>query len=102
MVSDGAPPVDQALDRARESARQVGGWPTDAEGEILLRLAAQCPRPATIVEIGSWHGKSTIWIANGARLVGGRVFAIDPHEGSFEDPTAHTLNILNANLARAG
>jgi len=92
----------EALDRAREAARDVGGWLTDAEGEILLQLAAACPPSAAIVEIGSWHGKSTIWIANGARLSGGHVFAIDPHEGSFEDPSAHTLAILNANLARAG
>jgi len=95
-------PVDQALERARESAREVQGWLTDAEAEILLTLAAGCPPSGTIVEIGSWHGKSTIWIANGARLVGGRVFAIDPHEGSFEDPTPHNLAIMSANLAGAG
>ena len=91
-----------AIERARAAARPVAGWLSDAEGELLFALAAECPPSATIVEIGSWHGKSTIWIASGARLVGGHVFAIDPHEGSFEDRTAHTLTILNTNLANAG
>src|SRR6185295_15439005 len=80
----------------------VAGWLTDAEGELLFSLAAHCPPAATIVEIGSWQGKSTIWIASGARRIGGHVFAIDPHEGSLEDPSARTLEFLTANLAEAG
>jgi predicted O-methyltransferase YrrM len=90
------------IERARAAARPVAGWLTDAEGELLFDLAANCPPSATIVEIGSWHGKSTIWLASGARLVGGRVVAIDPHHGSFEDPAASTLAILKTNLANAG
>ena len=90
------------IERARVGARHVAGWLTDAEGELLFSLAANCPTSATIVEIGSWQGKSTIWIASGARRIGGRVFAIDPHEGSLEDPSARTLAFLKTNLAGAG
>jgi predicted O-methyltransferase YrrM len=90
------------IERARAAARPVAGWLTDAEGELLFDLAANCPPSATIVEIGSWHGKSTIWLASGARLAGGRLVSVDPHEGSFEDPAASTLAILNTNLADAG
>lgn len=90
------------IEWARAAARPVAGWLTDAEGELLFDLAASCPPSATIVEIGSWHGKSTIWLAGGARLAGGRIVAIDPHQGSFEDPAASTLGILKANLANAG
>jgi len=90
------------LESARTAARPVAGWLTDAEGELLFSLAAHCPPSATIVEIGSWQGKSTIWIASGARRIGGHVFAIDPHEGSLEDPAARTLEFLKTNLADAG
>jgi len=39
------------------------------------------------VEIGSWKGKSTIWLAKGAKAGSqNEVFAIDPHQGS----KAHT------------
>ncbi len=95
--------MDRSLiERARVGARHVAGWLSDAEGELLFSLAANLPQSATIVEIGSWQGKSTIWIASGARRIGGRVFAIDPHEGSLEDPSARTLTFFKTNLAGAG
>lgn len=51
-----------------------------------------------IVEIGSWKGKSTIWIANGSK--DGRnikVYAIDPHIGSSE----HQKEIKKFGLLRS-
>jgi predicted O-methyltransferase YrrM len=90
------------IERARSAAADVAGWLTDAEGALLCTLANSCPPSSTIVEIGSFHGKSTIWLANGARTNGGRIFAIDPHEGSIEDPEQNTLPTLLRNLVRAG
>lgn len=55
-----------------------------------------------IVEIGSWKGRSTTWLAHGARARGARVYAVDPHCGSKEAPEARTLEAFIANLARAG
>ena len=52
------------LERARATAATIDGWLTDGEGEFLFRVAAACPAPAPIVEIGSWKGKSTIWLAS--------------------------------------
>jgi predicted O-methyltransferase YrrM len=75
---------------------------TDAEGGLLFTLAATCRPGGTIVEIGSWKGKSTVWLASGARQSGARVFAIDPHEASHEDPAARTLDTLRRNLSDAG
>jgi predicted O-methyltransferase YrrM len=97
------PTATQRLARARETARAIEGWLTDAEGEFLFRVAADCPPGAPIVEIGSWKGKSTVFLASGISSPGAtRVFAIDPHVQSLEDAHARTLDDLRDNLARAG
>jgi predicted O-methyltransferase YrrM len=96
-------PVTERLERARTMAATIQGWLTDREGELLFRLAAACPPGLPIVEIGSWKGKSTVWLASGiADPSATQVFAIDPHQQSFEDPDARTLDDFKANLARAG
>jgi predicted O-methyltransferase YrrM len=90
-------------EHARATAASIEGWLTDAEGEFLFRLAAGCPPGLPVVEIGSWKGKSTVWLASGVRPSGGTlVFAIDPHEQSLEDPSATTFDELKQNLARSG
>ncbi len=38
----------------------------------------------SIVEIGSYCGRSTLYLAQGAREAGGRVIAVDHHRGSEE------------------
>src|SRR5829696_8260666 len=84
------PNLEQEAERARQRAAGVDGWLSDAQGR------------GAIVEIGSWKGRSTIWLASGARLAGLRVHAIDPHRGSREDPGADTLAEFHGNLARNG
>lgn len=90
-------------EQTRETAAAIEGWLTDAEGELLFRLAAACPPGQAVVEIGSWKGKSTVWLASGVRPSAGTlVFAIDPHEQSLEDPRATTLDDLKQNLSQSG
>lgn len=97
--------MDQSIAAAREHARvaasRAHGWLSDAQGEALFD-AARHPGGGHVVEIGSWHGRSTIWLAAGARLAGRAVFAIDPHEGSREDPSARTLDRFTENLEQSG
>lgn len=64
----------------------IEGWLSDREGEFLYYTAKNCEGKGVIVEIGSWKGKSTIFIGKGA-LAGKRikVYAIDPHTGSPEN-----------------
>ena len=94
--------MSDRLELARQTAATIDGWLTDREGELLFRLADLCPPGAAIVEIGSWKGKSTVWLASGVRDPGTTmVFAIDPHEQSLEDRNARTLEDLKANLTRA-
>lgn len=84
------------------AAASVDGWLSDAQGAALFDRAARCSGRGAIVEIGSWKGRSTVWLAYGARVAGQRVFAVDPHVNSREDPSARTLEDFTDNLQRAG
>lgn len=56
----------------------VDGLLSEAEAQLLFDLAAGA-RDGCIVEIGTFHGKSTVALALGARAgSGARVYAIDP------------------------
>lgn len=85
----------------------VDGWLTDREGELLYDLARKCPRKGVIVEIGSWKGKSTIWLGRGSKA-GNRVkiYAIDPHKGPSHPKKGYeqltTLEEFQKNLRNAG
>ncbi len=85
----------------------VEGWLTVEEGELLYRMARACTGRGSIVEIGSFKGKSTIWLAKGSLAgAGTTVVAIDPHTGSAEhrqgDQPVWTYDEFLANLRRAG
>src|SRR5947209_9640617 len=67
----------------RAIANACEGWLTDREGELLYTLARRCTGAGSIVEIGSWKGRSTIWLAYGSKHGSGMpVHAVDPHTGS--------------------
>lgn len=86
----------------------VEGWLTREEGELLYRLARQYTGRGVIVEIGSFKGRSTIWLAKGSEAGAGvPVYAIDPHTGSEEHQAiaggqVWTYDEFLANLHRAG
>jgi len=73
------------VDEVKKSVDRIHGYLADEEGELLYNLAQNCTGKGVIVEIGSWKGRSTIWLAKGSK--GGsrvKVYAIDPHTGSSE------------------
>jgi methyltransferase family protein/glycosyl transferase family 2 len=80
--------VDEALLAATlERIRGVDGWLRDEEARLLMATAwraATTVRAASIVEIGSYCGKSTVALASIVKASGGGgcVHAIDPHEGA--------------------
>jgi predicted O-methyltransferase YrrM len=96
------PGLQREAERARELASAIDGWLSDAQGRALFEAAASTTGRGHIVEIGSWKGRSTTWLAMGARIAGRRVHAIDPHRNSREDPAAATLNEFLNNLRGAG
>src|SRR5688500_180349 len=75
---------EREIQNVQRLAEKVHGWLTADEGDLLFRLARNVTaRMGVIVEIGSWKGKSTIFLARGS-LAGSRVrvYAVDPHTGS--------------------
>jgi predicted O-methyltransferase YrrM len=65
--------------------RDIDGWLDDMQGYVLSLMAEQGPGVGEIVEIGSFKGKSTCWLAYGAKSAGReKVTAIDPFTGSPE------------------
>jgi len=64
---------------------KIEGWLSVQEGIFLYRIANNLPSNANIAEIGSWKGKSTIWLASALTdKKGTKVYSIDPHVGSPE------------------
>jgi hypothetical protein len=68
--------------------KAIDGWLEDQEADLLmvtaLKACIDIPPPHHIVEIGSYHGKSTVVLGNVVKhfFPSARVYAIDPHEGN--------------------
>lgn len=66
---------------------KIEGWLSDREADLLIAatLMSCCTLtpPHHIVEVGSYHGKSTVAIGSVVKSLfpSAKVFAIDPHEG---------------------
>lgn len=91
------------------------GWLHPQEGPALNRHAKTCTGP--FVELGSFAGKSTVWLGDAAEHAGTVLFAVDWHRGSPEmaadrechvpeaiDPTTgrhDTLRLLRATIEAA-
>ncbi|HUI50358.1 MAG TPA: class I SAM-dependent methyltransferase [Terriglobales bacterium] len=75
-------PVDleSVLNVAWERTRPTPGYLLENEARFLGLLAACTPAKGTIVEIGSFKGRSTVMLASVAMRYGlGSVVSIDPH-----------------------
>lgn len=68
-----------------ESVSDIDGWLTPGQAAALYRAARRCPENGTIVEIGSFRGRSTVVLASAAPD-GAAVVAIDPHAGNDRGP----------------
>ncbi|WKZ17917.1 MAG: class I SAM-dependent methyltransferase [Candidatus Jettenia sp. CY-1] len=81
----------------------VDGWLTDKEGELLYTLAKNCTSENVIVEIGSWKGKSTIWLGMGSKRGNKlKIYAIDPHKGHKHRPDKiETFEEFQRNIKKA-
>jgi len=109
MQSEPADPID--ADRLQALLDGVEGWLHFDEAEALFSMVAGAPqdgRPISVVEIGSWKGRSTIAMAAALASLsgGGRVLAVDPHTGSVEHRAEYgavdTFSEFCANIDRSG
>ncbi len=75
-------------------------WTSRAELEALYRLAKECPRGGAIVEIGSYLGASTCYLAAGAQGKDARIFCIDTWGNeTMPDGERDTFNRFRSNIA---
>ncbi|HTT86482.1 MAG TPA: class I SAM-dependent methyltransferase, partial [Acidimicrobiales bacterium] len=97
MSEDTVPRPEAGLGRSPDAAarrrslldlaRAAKGFMPDDEGRALHDAArraalAAAPAPATLVEIGAWCGKSTIYLGAAAEATGAVLFSVDHHHGS--------------------
>ncbi|TGN65970.1 class I SAM-dependent methyltransferase [Nocardioides eburneiflavus] len=66
-------------------ARAAKGFMPEDEGELLHRWARVRLPHGPALEVGTYCGKSAIWLGGAAREVGGTVFTVDHHRGSEEN-----------------
>ncbi|MEO8853744.1 MAG: glycosyltransferase [Ginsengibacter sp.] len=69
--------------------KKIQGWLSDNEATLLIAVmqnaCANLTSPHSIVEIGSYHGKSTVLFGTIIKAIspGGRIYAIDTHDGKL-------------------
>lgn len=101
-----------------DHARAAKGFMPEDEGALLHRIALERLPHGPVLEVGTYCGKSAIYLGAAARQVGGTVFTVDHHRGSEEnqagwehhdtsvvDPELglmDTLGQFRKNIARAG
>ena len=69
----------------RVAAEEARGFMPPAEGLALYRTAAGYANVGPVLEVGTYCGKSTIYLASAARQVGQVVVTVDHHHGSEEN-----------------
>ena len=84
------------FDTAWSRARDVPGWLTREQAEVLHREAAAVA-PARVVEVGSHLGRSTVVLASS----GAAVTAIDPFSAGWRYGAPDTESSFRANLSAA-
>jgi predicted O-methyltransferase YrrM len=63
---------------------QIKGFLADDEAQALYQHALHASASGAVLEIGSYCGKSTIYLGLACRANNGTVFALDHHRGSEE------------------
>jgi predicted O-methyltransferase YrrM len=93
-----------SAEEAERATEPVEGFVSASEGRLLYKLAVSAT--GRIVEVGSWKGRSTIWLAFGSQDGNqAKVYAIDPHTGSSdhaEKGESSTREAFHQNVRAAG
>src|SRR5687768_9640389 len=68
-----------------DAARAANGFMPDDEGLFLYEQALAAGPRGPLLEVGTYCGKSAIYLGAAARLAGSTVFTVDHHRGSEEN-----------------
>jgi MMP 1-O-methyltransferase len=95
-------PLSRAV---RDSALAAKGFMPADEGDVLYAaaVAAGLVVSGPMVEIGSYCGRSTVWLGAAARAVGTVLFAVDHHRGSEENQPGwdhHDPSVVDQRIGR--
>ena len=86
-----------------EHARAAKGFMPDDEGALLHRLALERLPHGPVLEVGTYCGKSAVYLGAAAREVGGTVVTVDHHRGSEENQAGwehHDTSLVDARSGR--
>jgi predicted O-methyltransferase YrrM len=95
--------IDAAL---RAHALAAKGFMPPDEGDALYDAAVQAVGAAPgapMLEVGSYCGRSTVWLGAAARATGTVVFAVDHHRGSEENQAGwehHDPTVIDPRIGR--
>ena len=105
-----SPTPATTFDEVERVVADVEGWMTSGQARRLWDCARSVPAGGTVVEIGSFRGRSMVVLASAA-APGVELVAIDPHAGNdrgpqeisgFEAEAADDHEVFKANLEAAG
>ncbi|MFT3852516.1 MAG: class I SAM-dependent methyltransferase [Ilumatobacteraceae bacterium] len=90
----------------RAHALAAKGFMPPAEGDALFDAALEAMRAVPglpLLEVGSYCGRSTVWLGAAARVGGTVVYAVDHHHGSEENQAGwehHDPTVVDARTGR--
>lgn len=96
----------ERIESIQEMVSSVPGWMEQNEGAALYELARYLAPVPTVVELGSWKGKSTCWLASAIKDRGeGKVHAVDLWNwkpGKRQIHADEVFDEFNLNLQKLG
>lgn len=79
---------DQRVEEIKTSVKNIQGWLSEDAGITLYELALKYSPNGVMVELGSWKGLSTVWLANGIKDRGnGKLYSVDTWKGTENEET---------------
>jgi predicted O-methyltransferase YrrM len=90
-------------EHVREVARAAKGFMPDDEGLALYDAGRTAGAAGPLLEIGSYCGKSAVYLGAAARAAGTVLFTIDHHRGSEENQAGwehHDTEVVDARTGR--
>jgi predicted O-methyltransferase YrrM len=84
-----------------DAALAAKGFMPDDEGRFLFEQAREAGAHGPVLEVGTYCGKSAIYLGAAARLSGSTAFTVDHHRGSEENQAGwehHDPTLVDAEL----